>query len=150
MAWRLRMEAYAPRYIQGTLKQFKEWSPEVLTAKVRERAREASCSPERAAKVAETKRGKPRPAHVIEALRKANVGRRPSAEHRAKTSEAHRVRGTYPPAAGRAFTPAEDNLLGTATDRELAERWGRHPTSVWKRRKYLGVRSYRSTEGAMR
>jgi hypothetical protein len=48
--------------------------------------------PERAAKIAAAKRGKSRPPHVIEAMRKANIGRKLSAAHRAKLVEVHRRR----------------------------------------------------------
>jgi hypothetical protein len=48
--------------------------------------------PERAAKISAAKVGKPQPPHVIEALRKANKGRKLSAAHRRKLREAHRRR----------------------------------------------------------
>src|SRR5262245_21896241 len=41
-------------------------------------------TPERAAKIAAAKRGKPRPCHLIEAVRRANLGRKHSPETRAK------------------------------------------------------------------
>lgn len=47
-------------------------------------------------KIAASKRGKSRPAHVIEALRKANFGKVLSAEHRAKISAFHRGRKKAP------------------------------------------------------
>lgn len=56
-------------------------------------AREASLptlgSPERRAKIAASKRGKPRPPHVVEAVRKAHVGKKHSEETRQKMREAH-------------------------------------------------------------
>src|SRR5688572_11106364 len=54
--------------------------------------REAS----RREKIAAARRGKPRPAHVLEALLKANCGRKLSADHRRKLIEAHNRRGTRP------------------------------------------------------
>ena len=68
--------------------------------------------PGRRRKIAAAKRGKPRPRHVIEAMRRANRGRKLSAEHLAKLSAAQRKRGTWPPAAGRPWTVWEDRLLG--------------------------------------
>jgi hypothetical protein len=50
--------------------------------------------PVRRAKIAAAKRGKPRPRRVIDALRRANLGRKLSAEQRAKMSAAHKRRGT--------------------------------------------------------
>ncbi|HQR44272.1 MAG TPA: NUMOD3 domain-containing DNA-binding protein [Gemmatales bacterium] len=46
--------------------------------------------PVRCEKIAASKRGKPRPPHVLEAMRKASVGRVVSQETRRKMSEAHR------------------------------------------------------------
>ena len=57
--------------------------------------------PERAAKIAAAKKGKPRPPHVIEAMRSANIGRKHTVETRRKMSEAHKRRGTMPPKARR-------------------------------------------------
>jgi len=53
--------------------------------------------PGRRAKIAAAKRGKPRPPEVIEALRRANLGKKLSAATRAKMSAAHKARGTWPP-----------------------------------------------------
>ena len=57
--------------------------------------------PVRRAKIAASKLGKPRPQHVMEALREANLGRKLPAAQRAKMSAAHKRRGTRPPAAKR-------------------------------------------------
>jgi len=57
--------------------------------------------PARRAKIAAARRGKPRPPEVIEAMRQANLGKKLSAETRAKMSAAHKARGTWPPAAKR-------------------------------------------------
>lgn len=113
---------------------------------------EAGCalgSPDRAAKIAAAKRGKPRPANVIEALRKANLGRKLTAEHRAKMSADHKRRGTRPPAAGVPWTAAEDVLLGTMKDRDVAARTGRSEAGVSERRYELGMPPFtrRATRG---
>ena len=57
--------------------------------------------PERRRKIAEAKRGKKRPRHVMQALRRANPGRKLPEEQRAKMSETHKRRGTIPPKTGR-------------------------------------------------
>jgi hypothetical protein len=59
--------------------------------------------PVRRVKIAAAKRGKPRPQRVHEALRRADLGRQLTREHRQKLSAAHRRRGTRPPAAGRSW-----------------------------------------------
>ena len=48
--------------------------------------------PERNEKIAAARRGKPRPPHVIEAMRKARIGKSLSEETRAKMRESHRWR----------------------------------------------------------
>jgi transposase-like protein len=53
--------------------------------------------PERCAKIGAAKRGKPRPRHVIEAMRKGRTGKPHSPETRAKMSATHKARGTRPP-----------------------------------------------------
>lgn len=58
-------------------------------------------TPARRAKIAAAKRGKPRPKHILAALRKSHLGKPLSAKTRQKMSQAHKQRGTYPPAAGR-------------------------------------------------
>src|SRR5262245_37596403 len=72
-----------------------------------------SGDPARRAKIAAAKLGIPRPPAVVEAMRRANLGKRPSAETRRKMSEAHRRRGARPPKAGRPWSPLEDRLLRT-------------------------------------
>ena len=67
--------------------------------------------PQRRAKIAAAKRGKKRPKHVIEAMRRANLGNPLTKETRRKMSEAHRKRGTRPPWLNAAWTPEEDDLL---------------------------------------
>lgn len=98
-------------------------------------------------KIAAARRGKPRPPHVVEAIRRASTGRMPSEESRAKMSAAQKARGTHPPAAGKPFSKMEDALLGTATDRQVAEWIGRDFKTVANRRIRLGIPSYRSKVG---
>lgn len=57
-------------------------------------------TPARRAKIAAAKRGKPRPKHVLAALRKSQLGKPLSTKTRRKMSQAHKRRGTDPPAAG--------------------------------------------------
>jgi hypothetical protein len=104
------------------------------------RARAKARDPERRAKIAAARRGKPRPRHVIEAMRAANLGRPLSEETRRKMSEAHRRRGTRPPKAGRPWTAAEDTLLSAGMSAaEVAKRTGRTLTAACKRRGQLGL-----------
>lgn len=95
--------------------------------------------PGRRSKIAASKRGKPRPAHVIEALRQANLGRPLSAETRRKMSEAHKRRRSWPPAAGRPWTPEEDELVRTLRIADAAKQTGRTVSAVKGRRNKLRV-----------
>jgi hypothetical protein len=96
--------------------------------------------PERRAKIAASRRGKPRPRHVIEAMRAANLGRQHTDQTRRRMSEAHRRPGTRPPKAGRAWTAAEDAPLTAGLPAaEVAGRTGRTLTAAYKRRGQLGL-----------
>ena len=90
-------------------------------------------------KIAQAKRAKPRPRHVIEAIRAANLGRRHTAEARARMSAAHKARGTRPPWLGRPWTPEEDALLRRLPAAEVARRTGRSLAAVYSRRRELGL-----------
>lgn len=90
-------------------------------------------------KIAAAKRGKPRPAHVIEAMRQANLGKQHSAETRRKMSEAHKRRRSWPPAAGRPWKAEEDELVRTLRIADVATRTGRTESAVKNRRVKLGV-----------
>jgi hypothetical protein len=106
--------------------------------------------PERRAKIAAARRGKPRPAHVVEAMRNANLGRLHSTETRRKMSEAHKRRGTRPPAAGRTWTAEEDACVVNRPAREAAERTGRSVVAVRSRRRKLALPDGRMREARQR
>jgi hypothetical protein len=95
--------------------------------------------PERRAKIAAAKRGKPRPRHVIAKLILTNTGRPLSAETRRKLSEAQRRRGTRPHNAGPPWTVEEDEAVRTLPPQEAARRTGRTLRAVYARRRQLGL-----------
>jgi hypothetical protein len=112
---------------------------ELLSAKARD--------PERCAKIAAARRGKPRPPHVVEAVRAAHTGSVHTAETRRKMSESHKRRGTRPPRAGRPWTSVEDEVVRTLRLREAAKvLTGRTPGSISSRRHTLGVPDGRRKE----
>ncbi len=98
--------------------------------------------PERNAKISAARRGKPRPKHVLEALQRANAERNPSVETRKRMSDAHKRRGTIPPAAGIPWLATDDALLGTMPDKVVAKRTGRSLNAVRDRRYVLGIGRY--------
>jgi hypothetical protein len=105
---------------------------------------------ERRRKIAAARRGKPRPPHVIEAMRQGRTGKPQSEETRRKISAASRARGAWPPAAGRPWTPEEDALL-TLPTAEAAARTGRSVGAVKCRRAELrrqaGPSCFRTRQG---
>jgi len=94
--------------------------------------------PGRRAKIAAARRGKPRPRAVVEALRKANLGRPLTAEHKRKLSEVHKRLGTLPPGMKR-WAVWEDKLLRTLAPAAAAKKTGRSIYAVWSRRHKLGL-----------
>ena len=134
-AWRKALDV--PRANEGThqLHRDNALGPEVTAA--RAKARTKAADPERRKKISVARRGKPRPRHVIEALREANLGRPLSEETKRKMSDAHKRIGTRPPKAGRAWTPEEDDLVSTLPAAEVAARTGRTLTAVYERRRDL-------------
>jgi hypothetical protein len=93
--------------------------------------------PARREKIAAARRGSPRPPHVVEAMAAGRRGKPHDAETRRRMSEAHKRRGTRPPAAGRPWTPAEDALVRTLPPAEAARRTGRALEAVYSRRAVL-------------
>jgi hypothetical protein len=71
-----------------------------------------------------------------------------SDETRRKMSVAHRKRGAWPPAAGKAWTAEEDALLTKYLPEEVARRTGRTVSAVNRRWRKLGLPDRRKTRGA--
>lgn len=136
--WKWRQALGVRQYTPGTRALHPD--PDWLQAQdVRQRVLATIQSPESRERAAESKRGKPRPAHVREILTRANRGRQPSEEHRRKIGEANRRRGTRPPACkGPPWTEAEDELVRQLRPAEAAAQTGRTLTAVYSRRSDLG------------
>lgn len=125
----------------GTIRLRSKWWTDGGTGEASRPGREASFhSPERAAKIATSKKGKPRPPHVAELLRHGFEGKTHTAEARRQMSEARR--GQHQ-GNGRAFTLEEDAILGTMTDKDAAAKLGRHVMTIVTRRRRLGIPSFR-------
>jgi hypothetical protein len=114
--------------------------------KAHARSREPEADAGRRERIAAAKRGKPRPAGMMATLAAANRGRPLSDATRRKMSEAHRRRGTRPPAAGRAWSADEDELLRALPAQDVARRTGRTLTAVYNRRVDLGLPDGRRQE----
>lgn len=94
--------------------------------------------PERRRKIAEARRGKPRPRYVVEAVRAAHQGSHRSEETRRRMSETHRRRGTLVPGTV-PWTAEQDEMVRTLPASEAARWTGRSLVAVYARRNRLQV-----------
>ncbi|MBW3598432.1 MAG: hypothetical protein KY475_14320 [Planctomycetes bacterium] len=145
--WRHALEVQSTTAGTSRLRaaHFRETSGNKARRAARAKSRNPAKDAERRAKIAAAKRGKPRPAHVHDALRKANAGRPLTEVHRRKLKEIHRARGTRPPWLNPAWTEDELELLRTLPPAEVARRTGRTLSAVYSRRRQLGLRNGRTT-----
>lgn len=112
---------------------------------VRKKAWRKARDPGRREKIAASKRGKKRPAHVVAGMRARMLGKKLDEPTRRKMSEAHRRRGTRPPWLKPAWSAADEQLLRTLPAAEVAKRTGRSLSAVYSRRSELGVNDGRTT-----
>jgi len=134
--WRKRLNV--GRYTEGTQRLQREVFVETLDNGAREKLLASLYSPGRAAKIGAAHRGKKPPPEAVERARRANTGRRRSAETRARMAQAQRQR--Y--AREARWTAEKDGQLGTASDCDLARRWGLNSSSVQRRRLKLGIPAF--------
>ena len=135
--WKWRKALGVPTNNEGTTQLRSEYFQEDWAKEAQKKAVSKARDPQRRAKIAAARRGKKRPPHVIEALRRANTGRKLGKAHRQKMSEAHKKRGTRPPWLNAPWTPEEDELLRTLPPKEVAKRTGRTMPAVLNRRHKL-------------
>jgi hypothetical protein len=145
--WRRALDV-AGRTTAGTHWLRSAYAHEDWAVEARRKALAKARDPARRAKIAAAKRGKRRPQEVIEKVRRANLGRRPTDEARRKMSKAHRRLGTRPPKAGKPWTAREDALVRTFRAQEVARRTGRTLTAVYSRRRALGLADERTREAS--
>ena len=121
----------------GTSKLRSGYAQEPWARRAIKKAQDKATDPERRRKISESKIGKPRPASVHEALRKANTGSKRSEESSGKMSTAHRSRGTRPPKAGRPWSKKEDRGALSLSMKGAAKVTGRTVKAVEMRRVVL-------------
>jgi hypothetical protein len=104
--------------------------------------------PERCRKIANAKRGKPRPLHVIAAMRAGRTGK-PQPPHVGKAVAAsnRRRKAMGLVGNGKAWTLEDDNLVRSLQAPEVMRQTGRTLTSVYSRRVKLGVEDGRKANG---
>jgi hypothetical protein len=135
--WRWRKALDAKPVNEGTWRLKHEYALGPPITAARKKAWAKARDPARREKIAAARRGKPRPPHVIEAMRQARLGKPISEETRRKMSEAQKRRGTRPPKAGRPWTKREERLLRALPAAEVARRTARTLAAVYLRRSKL-------------
>jgi hypothetical protein len=135
--WKWRKALGVGPITAGTRRLKHDYALEPAITAARARAWAKAGDAVRRRKIADSRRGKPRPPHVIEALRRANTGRKLSIKTRVKMSLVHHLRGTWPPKAGKPWKKWEDRLLRNLPVIEVARRTRRTLKAVYARRKVL-------------
>ena len=125
------------RMTEGSSKLASVNAHEPAVADGLKKAQAKAQDPTRRTKIANSRRGKKRPQHVIDAIRNAHLGKPASDATRKKLSEAHKGRGTRPPKAGRPWTVEEDQLARELPVSEAAVRTGRTVQAIRDRRRKL-------------
>jgi hypothetical protein len=136
---RWRKALGVPFSTDGTARLKSDYAKEPWAVAARRQAVRKARDPDRRAKIAAARRGKKRPRHVIEAMRKGRLGKPHPPEVRARLSAFLRERAKVFLPCGRAWTAAEDELVRTRPAPEVARRTKRSLASVYTRRRRLGV-----------
>lgn len=92
--------------------------------------------PERNEKIRQARMGKPRPKKAIEAMRRAQLGRKPSEQllRRQQAARERRFPMSYAP-----WTPEHDEIVRTESIKEAARLTGRPKSRIERRRNELGI-----------
>jgi hypothetical protein len=136
--WKWRKALGVGIATEGTSRLHSEYNKEPWAVEARAKAHSKARDPERCRKIAEARRGKPRPPHVIEAVRQAHFGTQATKETRRRMSEAHKKRRSLVPGTV-LWTPEEDELVRTLPITEAMQRTGRTYATVQARRGQLVV-----------
>jgi len=137
--WKWRKALRVPRWNDGDLRLKvaigKSDALKPALAAMHSKARD----PVRREKIAAARRGKPRPQHVIEAMRAGRLRKKVSVATKAKMSESHKRRGTRPPWLNQPWAEWENELVRTLPAPEAVKRTGRTMFAVKSQRRLLGV-----------
>jgi len=93
--------------------------------------------PKRARRIGRAFRGKRRPRHVLEALRRSHLGKPLSQAVKAKISATHRRLGIRPPGRQPAWSAREDAVVRNRPPAEAAKTTGRTVRAIYNRRHFL-------------
>jgi hypothetical protein len=126
------------RATEGTSRLHSDYTKEPWAVEAFAKAHSKVRDPERCRKIAESLRGKPKPQHVVEAMRKGWREKGHTQESRRKISESNRRIGKLVPGTI-VWTPEDDELVRTLPAAEVVRRTGRSLIAVYSRRNRLGV-----------
>jgi hypothetical protein len=135
--WKWRKALGVPRTNDGTYRLRVHYGREPFFKRAQRKAWSKARDPERCAKIAAARRGKPRPPEIVAKMNR--LGSRHSKSTRRKMSLAHQKQWTQGPLAERRWTPREDEWLRTLPAAEVAKQTGRTLKAVWSRRRILGL-----------
>ena len=119
---------------EGTSRLYREYTKEPWAVEAFAKAHAKARDPERCRKIAEAKRGNPRPPHVLEAMHQAWRGSHHSEATRRRMSRTHRRRGTMVPGT-KVWTAEEDELVRKLPVEQAAKKTGRSLSALSARRK---------------
>jgi hypothetical protein len=143
--WRKAL-GLAGKPTEGTVRRLRDLAARPAVVAGLRKAQDRADDPERNAKISRALTGRPKPPQVAEAVRRANRGKKASAETRRKMSEAQRRRQAFP-VPRRRWEPWEDALLGILPDAEVARQTGWGEDAVRSRRARLLIRAPRAGGG---
>ena len=132
--WKWRKALGIGPITEGTSRLYREYTKEPRAVEARAKAHAKARDPERCRKIAEAKRGMPRPPHVLEAMHQAWRGSHHSEATRRRMSRTHRRRGTMVPGT-KVWTAEEDELVRKLPVEQAAKKTGRSLSAVYARRK---------------
>lgn len=143
--WTWRRALSVGRITDGTLTLYENYVPEKLTEEVLAKAREEAAKPENIKKMADKKRGKPGLPENTERFKEL-IKRKPRSESwRSAQSAAVKLQWQTGKRRNKdEWTPNEISLLGTAPDREIAQKTGRTIAAVRQKRKEVGLKAFKS------
>lgn len=124
---------------EGTHRLQREYGKEPFFKRARRKAWSKARDPVRREKIAAARRGKKRPAEVVQKMAAAKLGKKHSRKTRRKMSESHKKQWLSGPLAERRWTGQEDAWLRSLRIAEVVERTGRTRIAVMSRRHDLGL-----------
>lgn len=143
--WAWRKALGVPQITEGTGRLYRDYKPEKLTEEASAAGRAAAMAPDILEHQRRIRAGKP--AHPATRAALLEASKRPKSEAwKAKAREWLMAADRRLPSHLRTWTSEEDSAIGTANDREIAQRLNRTIPAVRQRRAALGIPAYTPKE----